>query len=178
MFRNTEDATRAGSLEDSVRRFLLGDARAEVHREAAERKGTTSLMPPLLLAVQNRVQLRDLRELVKNGADVNAQDHLGRTALMLLAEDPERAIHMSVLFAADARLDLVDCDGKTALIYAVEHNNREGVRKLVEHGALNGASGNESGKRAIALARQKKRASIEGFISRALRLGQGQAVPA
>jgi ankyrin repeat protein len=77
-----------------------------------------------------------IRRLVAEGADPNALDSQGGTALMLACREGH-AIAAEALLAAGARADLVDhrTTGWTALMHAVHKREHETARVLLDHGA-------------------------------------------
>lgn len=64
---------------------------------------------------------------ILHGADVNAQDKFGRTALMRAAEAGNLPI-VTWLEISGARTDIQDTQGKTALMYAAIHGRDRVVR--------------------------------------------------
>jgi ankyrin repeat protein len=86
------------------------------------------------------IALPVVRLLLEAGADVNAQDATGDTALMKLADVsprwcPSPVGAVKLLLAAGARLDLRDRTGATALVRAARTGDKQVVRALVEAGA-------------------------------------------
>ena len=69
-----------------------------------------------------------------NGADVNAKDGDGKTALLWAARNGnEKAVTLLLKAGADA--NAMDCYGNTALVWAVRHGNEKAVELLKQHGA-------------------------------------------
>src|SRR5512136_1395484 len=68
------------------------------------------------------------------GADVNARDRYGQTALMLAAHAGYRAI-VEILIAHRANLDITAKDGLSALMLAVIAGHAEVARLLAQAGA-------------------------------------------
>lgn len=72
--------------------------------------------------------------LIGEGANVNATDANGRTALMgaMYRGHPET---ISELLSAGAAVDAADADGRTALMYAATRGSPETVLSLISAGA-------------------------------------------
>jgi ankyrin repeat protein len=72
--------------------------------------------------------------LLSHGADVNARDAHGRTALMYLVnyspDDPNIQNILGVLIAKGADVNAEDVDGKTAMDLAKEHKHERFVEQL------------------------------------------------
>lgn len=78
--------------------------------------------------------LEMVQSLLWAGADVNARNSLGQTALMYLNERSTSEV-AEALVAAGAKLDLQDEDGDTALITVAAYNNGEILQVLLDAGA-------------------------------------------
>jgi ankyrin repeat protein len=83
---------------------------------------------------KSAVELIDF--LIKNGADINAKDKFGRTALSHILKEANQknfrkvADLVPVLTARGASVDIKDNDGKNASDYAVESGISE-IKELV-----------------------------------------------
>jgi ankyrin repeat protein len=75
-----------------------------------------------------------VRALIRAGADVNAQNNLGRTALMMTTES-RHALCAKHLIDAGADLCMGDHRGYTALHFACRTGKREVVRMLLAKGS-------------------------------------------
>ena len=77
----------------------------------------------------------DIELAVKNGANVNAKNEDGLTALMLAASLKHNPDVIAVLIENGSELEAKDEDGKTSLFYAVNTSNVEGTKTLLAFGA-------------------------------------------
>lgn len=129
---------KAGLKETIWEAALLGDLHTvrdllETGTPADERSpwGTTPLM-----AAVNEPDRTLLDLLIAHGADVNAQDSEGKTALMYLADRllyADQTPFVQTLVKHGARLEIRDNEGRTALIHA--HGNARLLTLLLDHGA-------------------------------------------
>jgi ankyrin repeat protein len=79
----------------------------------------------------------DLQRLVKEGADINAQDQLGRSALiMAIDQDYANPDWVEFLIASGININLQDNDGDTALDLARFRANNQAIGLLCRHNAL------------------------------------------
>ena len=69
------------------------------------------------------------------GAQVNAADEDGKTALMLAASEG-LVLNVRLLVLAGAKIDARDGEGKNALMYAIENEHRAVIRFLKSKGAF------------------------------------------
>ena len=112
---------------DAVVKLLL-DAKAEPN--AVNDLGQTPLM-----ICQNT---KSMELLIKSGANIDAIDKTGRTALNrgFSHYRSDSSLRVKVLLNAKANPDIRDNEGNTALMYAVRHDaDLKSVRLLVDHGA-------------------------------------------
>ncbi len=115
-----------------VRTLLELGARPELRGP----RGYTAL---LAAAVSHWAEPDCLQALLAGGADPNATDTRGATALALLsrrrAADPHSVALAELLLAAGARIDSRDSGGYTPLVLAVSANARALAETLLKHGA-------------------------------------------
>ena len=75
-------------------------------------------------------------ELVDNGgANMNLQDNWGQTPLMLAATRLASVEVAKALIDHGADIEMVDAQGRTALMWATQHRNEKVVRKLLSNKA-------------------------------------------
>ncbi|MBN2079085.1 MAG: ankyrin repeat domain-containing protein [Spirochaetes bacterium] len=135
----------AGRAEPAGIRLLV-ERGADVN--AANSRGER----PLHRLSSHAVDLESLRALIKAGARVNETDSAGATPLHLAAAVRVRASSPVIpLLEAGADPDRIDASGSTPLMIAVENENGEAVRALVQSGA-DPAVGSRDGMDAYALA--------------------------
>ncbi|CAM9171511.1 unnamed protein product, partial [Hapterophycus canaliculatus] len=81
-----------------------------------------------------------LRQVIETGADLNATNAQGCTALMLACRVDKdvckRLVLAKELLEAGARTDMVDNDGRSALHYAAYSGNTDLIQMLLSKGAL------------------------------------------
>ena len=76
-----------------------------------------------------------MRTLIQAGADVNAQNRSGETALMLAASDDHTAI-IEALLNAGADVNAQNCGGTTVSMWAARLGHTETAALLRERGAI------------------------------------------
>ena len=82
-------------------------------------------------------RMDDLQRLVKEGADINAQDQLGKSALiMAIDQDYANPDWVEFLIASGININLQDNDGDTALDVARFRANQLAIGLLCRHNAL------------------------------------------
>ena len=82
-------------------------------------------------------RIDDLKRLVKEGADINAQDELGRSALiMAMDQDYANPDWLEFLIASGINVNLQNKDGDTALDLARYNSNQEAIDLLLKHSAV------------------------------------------
>jgi ankyrin repeat protein len=79
--------------------------------------------------------VREVNDLIRNSADVNARDKKGRTALHWAAPARDIPLMIHVLIANGADVNAVDNGGETALMIAASQSNPRIVEVLLEKGA-------------------------------------------
>lgn len=82
-------------------------------------------------------RMDDLKRLVKEGADINAKDELGRSALiMAIDQDYANPDWVEFLLKSGIDVNLQDIDGDSALDIARYKSNQEAIDLLLNHNAL------------------------------------------
>ena len=79
--------------------------------------------------------LEAVRLLIDAGAEVNARDDRGETALMNASQDWETGEVIRFLLEAGAAIDAAAGEGRTALMHAIDSGALEPARALIEAGA-------------------------------------------
>jgi uncharacterized protein len=118
-----------------------------------------------LMAAVDKGERRVVEALLAGGADVNATDDLGQTALMLAAahRDPEI---VRVLLGAHAAVDRVTGPNHwTVLMRAADAGYPDNVRLLLDHGA-DANLRNRQGNTALALAREAGNGEVVSVLAR------------
>ena len=91
---------------------------------------------PLIAAIKNNETFEALCSLTKGGADINARDYYGWTALIEAAYRNENPQNSRALIEAGADVNAKNSDGWTALMQVAFHNKYpEILRVLIEAGA-------------------------------------------
>ncbi len=87
----------------------------------------------MVVASQNNSEI--LKELLAAGAELNAADEDGKTALMLAASEG-LVLNVRLLVLAGAKIDARDGEGKNALMHAIENEHRTVIRFLRSKGSV------------------------------------------
>ena len=95
-------------------------------------QGRTSLM---LSVMEKQPHIPTIQKLLARGADVNALDRLGYSALMHLLVTSDNPELLSLLLDAGARVDLWGRDRKSPLFLAREFHRNASVKLLTEYNA-------------------------------------------
>jgi len=147
------DLMQAASQNDSGRvRQLLKDGAQVNARDQSERTA-------LMYACANRSSSRDLLEiLLMAGADVNAVDRSGASALHAAVHDGASLTCIQALIAHGANPELADKSGNTPLILAIANAKSEAeatdAARLLEAAGASPSSSNHAGETAISWAEQ------------------------
>ena len=83
-----------------------------------------------LIKYSTRGELDEVKTLIKNGADVNAKNEGGWTALMMASENGHNEV-VKILIENKADVNIQDSDGWTALMMASEYINNDVVKTLL-----------------------------------------------
>ena len=115
--------------------ILMSTTPADRLRRPAALESDRSVYP-LIIAAET-LRLGAVRQLLANGADPNARDRFGRTALMqaACAKHANGTTIMRALLAHGADPNARNRDGKTVLMLAACHNQIAAVDLLLAHGA-------------------------------------------
>ena len=82
-------------------------------------------------------RMSDLKQLVNDGAEINAQDECGRSALiMAMDQDLANIEWLDFLIASGINVNLQNKDGDTALDLARYNSNQEAIDLLLKHNAV------------------------------------------
>jgi len=117
------------------------------------------LPPPPLIKAVSKGDTATVRVLLAKGADVQARDANGRTALMYAAENGDPTI-VQALLTNGADVNARDWQGWTALIYAAENGDITTVQTLLAHKAHVNAKSEGSGWTALMSAAARGRLSV------------------
>jgi ankyrin repeat protein len=133
------NATAQNALRDGELRKAAQDGDVEAVTElirlganvnGRDKKGRT----PLLWAAPARDNPLMIHMLAENGADVNATDEDGETALMISASQ-SNAGNVKALLELGAKVNAVNKAGRTALMAAAFRANLPELQLLLAHGA-------------------------------------------
>lgn len=100
--------------------------------EAANSRDPFAGTPLMSAAIAGSVEAMTL--LIGNGADVNAQNTFGTTALMMSATQPDK---VRLLLARGAKVDIASKQGRTALFIAAMSANSAPIVRLLTAGGAN-----------------------------------------
>ncbi len=123
-------------LTVSVRAQEAGEdpaAGEQAGAEAATGSGETQAPAPIYLAARDG-RIDKVRSLIASGADINAVNAYGRSALMSAVYLRNRKI-VRELLVEGADVNTVDAQGKTALILATAKEDMDIVQMLIDAGA-------------------------------------------
>ena len=98
----------------------------------------------------------EIREAINSGADVNARDEDGWTALMYAAYSNGNPDVINVLLDAGADIKARDDIGMTPLVYAARSNKNPDVIKVLLEAGADGKTRNDSGETAFDLAEENE----------------------
>ena len=122
----------ANGHSNVVRRLLNARSEQVVDVSACGSEGNTALM--LAVLFQRKNYIRVVRLLLEKEFDCNAQNRLGRTALMIAIEKRDYEV-VTLLLDYNCDLQLKDIRGATALHYAAMQGSLTMVQQLLVAGA-------------------------------------------
>jgi ankyrin repeat protein len=139
---------------------ILLDAGADVNARAPDTGDTA-----LLLALYPRQDATEIvRCLLEKGADPNAANNVGRSALMLATFGQPRTV-VEALLRAGASVNARDNRGNTALMAAADYNNAEAVKALMAAHA-DASLRNRGGDTALSIASREGHTEIIRLLSK------------
>ena len=127
-YLKVKKSTHFSSLPELFTLFLETGADVNAHFEGDH--GNT----PLMLAAEGSSR-EYVESLLKAGADVNATNNYGCTALMAATMSPFTSLHVEKLLEAEADVNMKDKWGRTALIGASMNSCSSNVESLINAGA-------------------------------------------
>lgn len=123
-----------------------------------DKRGKTALM---YLVDNGRADI--VRSFINKGADITAQDNLGKSVLMYAAEG-ESSVNMVTILQRlkNSQINLKDADGKTALMYAVSGKNVQiaKVHLLLARDVIDVEASDNSGKSVLMYAVGNQEAEV------------------
>lgn len=139
---------------------ILLDAGADPNARVPE-TGDTALLLPLY----RRQDATDIvRCLLENGANPNAANNVGRSALMLATFGQPHEV-VEALLRAGASVNARDNRGNTALMAAADYNNAEAVKALLA-GHADASLRNSEGDTALSIASREGHTEIVRLLSK------------
>ena len=147
---------RTRSVSGFVLLFLLLLTLFEGQASAAKTKE--------LLAIAGKVDPEKVRQLIQDGADVNAKDKDGATPLMLAAKINFNPEVLMALIEAGADLNAKNKDGWTSLMVAAQYNpHPKALTALLEAGA-DAKAKDSKGKTALDYAKDNEKLKDTGAL--------------
>tara|TARA_B100000674_G_C37876562_1_gene932266 strand:+ start:27 stop:1364 length:1338 start_codon:yes stop_codon:yes gene_type:complete len=119
----------------------------------------------VLLVASQEGKLNFVRDLVREGFDLNVADDNGDTAL-IIASGYGRVDIVKELIGAGAYINLANKNGDTALIEAVRRGNYDIVKILLGHQKINVKHTNKGGETALKIAIEKAPSPYLDYFSR------------
>jgi len=130
---------------------------------AKDEKGEYTSKTDLMCAIQEK-NLDKVKELIANGADVNAKDKSGNPVWTYAIRTENKEI-MQALIDANVDLEAQNKDGKTALMAAIFNSHNDMAKFLIEKGAdVNARSTHKSTKDMTPLFFAKDKEIVEALI--------------
>ncbi len=129
----TDEAAPPGPLPAAKNADVVKKTGPRVDPDSDSDSATTTTTPPRD-AFTNAEAYDELEKLLAKGADVNAQNGRGKTALIEAAESGHSKA-LQLLIAHRATVNVADNSGETALMYATWNGHISIVRELLDKGA-------------------------------------------
>ena len=145
-YKSLEQAIRQGDFEKAK-----ADALGLVEGGTSPLDIFSGCIEPTLADIGNKFSRLEIAELLfERGADIEAPDREGKTALMhAVASNDQRMNALLMFFEAD--VDTIDERGNTPLMHAAMDNARVNAERLIDNGADIDAR-NQDGRTALGIA--------------------------
>ena len=148
-----------------ARAFLLprlssSSAMAKVYKDALEYHEKIALLSQNLILAARRSDLNAVNDLLRLGANVNAHDHDGLTALMWGVWNGRVEVVELILAVGGIDITATDNLGRTALMCAALWGHVEVVNVLLANDASITATDNDLGRTALTWAAQRGRVAV------------------
>lgn len=138
-----EEACKNEMLKDDAEILkLLGGTVPDTSKEQKE-KADSSVMQQNMVDAINSKDVEQLKKLIDEGADINAVNKDGETALHLATRVAQSSSVVQMLLDAGADVNAKNNNGSTALMLAADYSGNETVKVLLDAGADVNAKDND-----------------------------------